>query len=182
MRSSQESKQGKPDGDLAAMLSAQGLTNGDTAHTLAVVFRAVATAVVCAMLSTSWSAAFQHVHADAGHEHAEHQHGLAAHVHAVPAPVAADHDAGHTDHPDPVAPPLGARLEGCDPGTHAVSVTFTAVAPQPEHPLIAVTVDAATLAPPEYAWCRLAASHARAHSPPRLTDAPLRAPPVVYLA
>ncbi|MGE3959878.1 MAG: hypothetical protein AB7H96_24415 [Vicinamibacterales bacterium] len=134
------------------------------------------------MLSTSGSAAFQHVHAYAGHEHAEHQHGVAVHVHAVSAPLVVDHVIDHADHPGPDAPASGARLEGCDPGAHAVSVAFKYVTPQPEHPPIPVTVDVVVVAPPEHAWCRIAPSHVRAHSPPRLTDAPLRAPPVVHLA
>jgi hypothetical protein len=138
--------------------------------------------MVFAMLSTSGSAAFQHVHAYAGHEHAEHQHGVAAHVHAVTSSPAVDHagdHADHPDHPDSDAPASAARLEGCDPGTHAVSIAFTCVAPHPEHPPVPVSVDAVIVAPPEQACCRLAPSHVRAHSPPRLTDAPLRAPPVL---
>lgn len=154
------------------------LTSRPLALTLLLVLRAVSTIVAVALLAISASAGLQHVHAYADHGHPDHDHGPAVHAHVAMGHDAADHaappDSGLTEH--------GARFEGCDPGAHAVSVAFKYVTPQPEHPPLPVTVDVVVVAPPEHAWCRIAPSHVRAHSPPRLTDAPLRAPPVVHLA
>ncbi len=74
------------------------------------------------------------------------------------------------------------RLEGCDPGSHAVAVVFTYVAPHPDHVPAPVPLEAILVAPPAPAWRHVTPSDVRAHSPPRLTDTPLRAPPVVHLA
>jgi len=125
------------------------------------------------MALTSGSAALQHVHAYTDHAHAEHHHGPESHAHTA---VTHHHDS------DSHAPDDAARLEGCDRGKHAVSVTVTYVAPRPDHVPGPVTLDTTLATPPERAWCHVAPSDVRAHSPPRLTDAPLRAPPVVHLA
>jgi hypothetical protein len=140
--------------------------------------RVFAAVVAVAMLSTSGSAALQHVHAYIDHDHAEHHHGPASHRHAA---VAHSH-APDSHAPDSQAPDRAARLEGCDPGRHAVSVVFTYVAPQPDHAPAPVTLETIIVAPPEQAGRDVTPSDVRAHSPPRLTDAPLRAPPVVHLA
>lgn len=126
------------------------------------------------MALTSGSAALQHVHAYTDHAHAEHHHGPESHAHIV---VTYHHDSeSHAPHGD------AARIEGCDRGEHAVSVTVTYVTPRPDHVPGPVTLETTLAPPPERAWCHVAPSDVRAHSPPRLTDAPLRAPPVVHLA
>jgi hypothetical protein len=132
------------------------------------VHRVLAAVVAVAMLLTSGSAVWQHVHAYIDHDHADHHHGPASHGHSM---------AAH-----PHAPDDAVRLEGCDPGKHAVSAVFTCVAPQPGHVPAPVTLDSIVATPPEQAWRHGTPSDVRAHSPPRLTDAPLRAPPVVHLA
>jgi hypothetical protein len=125
------------------------------------------------MLSTSGAAALQHVHAYVDHDHADHHHGPASHGHSAVA-----HAHTSDSHPSEDA----ARLEGCDPGEHAVSVVVTYVAPHSDHVPTPVTLKTILVAPSEQAWRHVTPSDVRAHSPPRLTDAPLRAPPVVDLA
>jgi hypothetical protein len=132
----------------------------------------LAVLVAVSMLLTSGSAGVQHVHAYTDHDHAEHHHGPASHAHAAVTP--------HPDS-DSHAPDAAARLEGGDPGEHAVSVAVTYVAPQPDQALVPVTLDTTVATPPERVWRHVVPSDVRAHSPPRLTDAPLRAPPVVHL-
>lgn len=63
-----------------------------------------------------------------------------------------------------------------------MAVVFTSVAPQPGHVPVPVPLDPVIVTPPELAWRHAAPSDVRAHSPPRLTDGPLRAPPLVPLA
>jgi hypothetical protein len=137
------------------------------------VKRLLAAVVAVAMLSTLGSAASQHVHAYIEHDHPDHHHGPAAHEHST---VAHPHAQDSRTQDD------AARLEGCDPGEHAVSVVFTYVAPHPDHVPAPVTLETILVAPPEQAWRHVTPSDVRAHSPPRVTDAPLRAPPVVHLA
>jgi hypothetical protein len=132
------------------------------------VQRLVAAVAAVALLSMSASAALLHVHASVGHDHPEHQHGPAAHGHSTVA---------HSHLTDAPAPDDAARLQGCDPGEHAVSVAFTCVAPHIDHVAVPVTVETIIESPPEPSWRRVTSSDVRAHSPPRLTDAPLRAPP-----
>lgn len=154
------------------------MTKTGVRHRLPAVQRVLAAVVAVALLSTSGSAALQHVHAYVEHDHADHHHGPASHGHAA---VAHAH-APDSHAPDSHAPDDAARLEGCDPGEHAVSVVFTYVAPQPDQVPAPVTLVTILVAPPEQAWHHVTPSDVRTHSPPRLTDAPLRAPPVVYLA
>jgi hypothetical protein len=138
------------------------------------VFRASAAVLVVAVLSISVSATLQHVHEYADHDHAEHHHGPALHPHPV---------AEHHDRPGFRVSDRGSELEGCDPGDHAVSVVFLCASPEPLNPPIPVMSDAVVVAPPpEPAAIGVAPADVRAHSPPRLTDAPLRAPPLVNLA
>lgn len=154
------------------------LTGTGVPHRLPEVHRVIAALVAVAMLSTSGSAALQHVHAYVEHDHADHHHGPASHGHSAVAHA----QAPDSHAPDSHAPDDNARLEGCDPGEHAVSVVFTYVAPQPDHVPAPVTLETILVAPSEQAWRQVTPSDVRAHSPPRLTDAPLRAPPVVHLA
>lgn len=137
------------------------------------MFRALAALVAAALLSTSGSAVVQHVHGYAGHDHDDHHHGLAAHVHAPTVHVhhTGTDDAAHT-----------AELEACDPGQHAVSVQFVCGAPEPNPARVAVTVEAVQPSPALAVWCAIAPRDVRAHGPPRFTDAPPRAPPVVHSA
>lgn len=135
--------------------------------------RVLAAVVAVAVLSASGAATWQHVHAYVDHDHADHHHGPASHGHSSGARVHA---------PDSPAPSDEVRLEACDPGEHAVSVVFTHVAPHLEHAPAPVALETIQVAPPEQPWRHATPSDVRAHSPPRLTDAPLRAPPVVYPA
>lgn len=149
------------------------MTPSASAPYTAYVFRALAALVAAAMLSTSGTAAVQHVHGYADHPHDDHHHGLAAHVHA--APVTVRHtDARATEH--------SATVEACDPGQHAVSVQFVCGVLDPNPVLVAVRVEAVLLASPLAHWSASAPRDVRAHGPPRLTDAPPRAPPVVHPA
>lgn len=112
-----------------------------------------------------------HVHVCEGHDHPDHHQGPAAHSHG------AEHHQRHaeasaTDH-------AAVHLEPCDPGEHAVAVTFTWDLPASHQaPHVASTV-AVGPTPSVQSRCRVTPSDVNAHSPPRLTDAPLRAPPVV---
>lgn len=144
-------------------------------HTLAVVLRAVSAIVAAAMLSIPGSAVLRHVHVYADHDHADHNddHGPAAHAHPV--------DAG--DHHGPAGTSADhVEIEGCDPGQHAVSLRFVSAPPESAHVPALVAVAAVATPPPVAVWSAAALSDVRAHSPPRLTDAPLRAPPLVHPA
>lgn len=129
------------------------------------------------MLSTSGSAALLHVHASAGHEHAEHHHGPAAHSHA---PVVPRHRHHHQH--EVAAHGNGAEIEPCNPGDHVVPLAFTGVAAGQADVLAPQAVAARAPAAPATTAVVLTPADVRAHSPPRLTDAPLRAPPVAHLA
>jgi hypothetical protein len=132
------------------------------------VRRLIATVAVTALLTISGSAALQHVHAYGDHDHAEHQHGLAAHVHT--ASVHHHDEGGQTSTPS---------IEGCEPGAHAVSVVFAYVAPQPDHAPVPAVIDVFAFVPALTPLRAIPLADVRAHSPPRITDAPLRAPPLV---
>jgi hypothetical protein len=142
------------------------------------VLRVVSAIVAVAMLSISGTAALRHVHAYADHDHVDHRHGAASHTHATPAHDAPD----HASHPDPSASDHGLRLEGCEPESHAVSVVLTYVASRPDHSLAPVVLETVIVRAPEETWFHVTPSDVCAHSPPRLTDAPLRAPPLVQPA
>lgn len=124
------------------------------------------------MLSTS-ALPLLHVHAYVDHDHPEHHHGPASHEHSA---------AAHPHAWDSHAPDDATQLEDCDPDAHAVAVVFTCVAPHPDRVPAPVALATIIVAPPEQVWRHLTPSDVRAHSPPRLTDAPLRAPPVVHPA
>lgn len=133
--------------------------------------RLTATVAVTALLSLSWSAALQHVHAYGDHEHAEHQHGLAAHSHTAP-----------VHHHDEGVQTSTHSIEACEPGAHVVSVMFTYVAPQPDQAPVPAAIDVFAFVPALTPLRAVPPADVRAHSPPRITDAPLRAPPLVIPA
>jgi hypothetical protein len=128
--------------------------------------------VAVAMLLTSASALTPHVHAFAGHDHEDHQHGVAAHLHLGPAQT--HHAGAEADH----AP----EIEACDLGTHAVTVTFVCASPETGHALVAVAFNATTLVPPDTVRSSAAPADVRAHGPPPSRRTPPRAPPVVHPA
>jgi hypothetical protein len=116
-----------------------------------------------------------HVHAYEGHDHPDHHHGPAAHSH--------DALIDHADHTATAPADQGSvRLGSCDPSEHVVPFAFTCVSPTVHHVLGVGTAVPAVLAPNVLRCCRILPRDVRAHSPPRLTDAPLRAPPVVHPA
>lgn len=116
-----------------------------------------------------------HVHAYEEHDHPDHHHGPAAHSHEK---------AAHHQHREESSPAKdgGTRVEPCDPGEHAIPVVFTCVSPTSHQISLDVTAVGVLLTPPVLVPCRVTPSDVRAHSPPCLTDAPLRAPPVVHPA
>ena len=141
------------------------------------VFRGVAAVVAVAMLSMSASAALLHVHASAGHEHAEHHHGPAAHSHA---PVVHQHR--HPHQHETATHGNGVEIEPCDPGDHVVPMVFACVAVESLDAPLPEMCGASVLAIPSTSAVAVVPSDVRAHSPPRITDAPLRAPPIAHLA
>lgn len=151
------------------------LTGMRVGHRLQAVFRGVVALIAVAMLSISGSASGQHVHAYADHDHADHHHGPASHEHHAAGHGRAHAHARHL----PDAP---AHVEGCDPGEHAVSVVFTCVAAHTQGAPVPVSHETLLVPPADQEWRQITLSDVRAHSPPRLTDAPLRAPPVVSFA
>lgn len=148
------------------------LTGALAPRTLLPVQRLLAGIVAVAMLLTSGSAVPRHVHASAGHDHEEHQHGVADHLHVA---------AGHAPHAEANAD-HGPEIEGCDPGTHAVSVTFVCASPESAPSLVAVAFEPIALQIPQAIRSSLAPADVRAHGPPRSRRTPPRAPPVVHPA
>lgn len=128
------------------------------------------------MLSMSASAALLHVHASAGHEHAEHHHGPAAHSHAA----VVDQHRHHHQH-EAEARGDGTQIESCDPADHVVPLAFTCVAAGEADVPLPEVVAANVLMTPRTSAVAVAPSDVRAHGPPRITDAPLRAPPIAHL-
>ena len=132
------------------------------------------------MLSMSASAALLHVHASAGHEHAEHHHGPAAHSHA-PVVHQHRHQREHR-HEHEAARGDGTQIEPCAAADHVVPLAFTCVAAGQVDVPLQEACDATLLATPSTSVVAVVPSDVRAHSPPRITDAPLRAPPIAHLA
>lgn len=130
------------------------------------VHRLIASVVVSALLSIAGSSALQHVHAYGDHDHVEHHHGPAAHAH-----VAVHHHDTHS--------PTSSAIEGCEPGAHALSVVFTYVGPQPDDTLAPTLAEVLAFAHALEPLRAIPLADLRTHSPPRITDAPLRAPPPV---
>jgi hypothetical protein len=137
---------------------------------LAAVVRHLAAVACVAWLVAAGSLPTLHVHASGDHEHVEHHGGPGFHLHRRPIEAA------------PAGAPASRRVAPCDPGEHALSLSATAMAgkeglPQGPGPAATSHVMAIDGSP-------LAATprDVRAHSPPRLSDGPLRAPPVVHPA
>jgi hypothetical protein len=133
--------------------------------------RMVAVALVSALLSIAGSSAWQHVHAYGDHDHPEHLHGPAAHEHGADAHPHARPDGGSSF-----------TIEACEPGTHIASVVFTFVAPYADHAAPPALVSLVGFVPTLTSQPATVRRDVRAHGPPRLTDAPLRAPPLVIPA
>jgi hypothetical protein len=137
-----------------------------------VVIRVLAGLVAAAMLLASGPGVPWHVHEYWGHDHADHRHGPAAHSHTADA----DRHGGtfSADH--------GPAIESCDPGEHAVSVVFEFVGCDTQRAPLAVVFATVRMTPPDVAGLSAAPSDVRAHGPPQVAAAPLRAPPLVHLA
>lgn len=125
------------------------------------------------MLSISGSLPEQHVHSYTGHEHAEHHHVPASHAHG-----AAAHR--HQSQPDAARPV--SHVEGCDPGTHAVYLTFAYSSSELAQAPLPVLVHTPGLPAPDHTWVAMTPSDVRAHGPPPFANAALRAPPPIHLA
>lgn len=123
-----------------------------------------------ALLAVSAPVSALHVHVYDAHDHEEHHHGPAAHSHA---PGRASGASSH--HGVPIA-------KACDPGGHVLSLVFTCVQPAPHGSDPVVVPTAAWSDPAPEGRPVSAPRDVRAHSPPRLTDAPVRAPPAVHPA
>ena len=107
-----------------------------------------------------------HVHLYDDHDHAEHHHGPAFHVH------------GHAQaQPAYPAVPTGPLVGRCAPDAHVLALTAT-LASSPDQLVVPALAPAVTVvanhAPPRPFVAR---PEVRSHSPPGLTDSPLRAPP-----
>jgi hypothetical protein len=135
------------------------------------VIRGLTMILALAALAASGPLRMLHVHAYDGHDHPDHHHGPAAHSHAP---------AHHIHHDVGSAGDAGAEsLESCDPGAHVVPVVFTCISPARPQVVAAEPAVLVQLQLPSVAPAVVAIFDTRAHSPPRLTDAPLRAPPAV---
>jgi hypothetical protein len=128
------------------------------------VHRALALLLVPALIATSGMPSLLHTHAYDDHDHPEHHHGLSAHEHHAPA----SHSEGG-----------GARLEGCDPGKHAVSFAFAGAAFTKSHAVNAELTLTATPTPEIRIDRRVRPTDVRVHGPPRRTQASPRAPPLI---
>lgn len=119
-----------------------------------------------AWLAVAGSLPLLHVHVDAGHEHPEHRHGPAIHGHAPHdgrAPGADVHD--------------DLRIGPCDPEDHAASLSAVRATATGGAPIFVAPALTTGLVAPDAGTPAGAPRDVRAHSPPRLTDGPLRAPP-----
>jgi hypothetical protein len=126
------------------------------------------TILACAVLLVgNESLPLLHVHVYADHDHPAHHHGPAFHSH------------GHSanDHHTPATTSPRARVAPCEPDAHVLSLAAVAATPSPQH------VQAAAASPTPFLFTAVppppieARDEVRAHSPPGLTDSPLRAPP-----
>ena len=143
------------------------MTTRPPLRTFGFVHRLVAILFGIVLASASGQVSALHIHAYADHDHPEHHRGLAAHEHHRSSPHQ-DHDAS--------------RLESCDAGQHAVSLTM-GCAPLPQ----VSTVDAECASPgvveplaPIRSISDL--TDVRVHGPPGRTHAPPRAPPLNFPA
>ena len=123
-------------------------------------------AVVCiGWVAAGASLPTLHAHVYADHDHPEHRHGLAFHEHR------------HQAHPATAADAFQrARVAPCEPDEHVVSMRATIV--KTHDRVVCLPSSVARPVEPVVAHAAWSARlDVRAHSPPRLTDGPLRAPP-----
>jgi hypothetical protein len=108
-----------------------------------------------------------HVHAYADHDHPTHEHGPALHAH------------GHRaiDHHPRAATSTGTFVAPCEPDAHVLSLRAVAATPTSLSVHIAVSPVAPFLVREVSAPLLEGRDEVRAHSPPGLSDSPLRAPP-----
>jgi hypothetical protein len=149
------------------------LTQATVADRLRTVFRIVTVIVCAAILTISGSLPDNHVHSYTGHEHAEHHHAPASHPHD-----AAVHR--YQSQPDPAGP--AAHIEDCDPGGHAVYLTFACSSSEQAQAPFPALADTHCVQVPVHTWVAMTPSDVRAHGPPPFANAPLRAPPPIHLA
>ena len=103
-----------------------------------------------------------HTHAYGDHDHPEHHHGLAVHDHQR-----LDHHAAEST----------ARVEGCDPGRHAIAISFGCLPPPQALTVDAVDAMLAVIGPDLTTDARVSLTEVRAHSPPLHKRTSPRAPP-----
>jgi hypothetical protein len=136
------------------------------------VGRLITILACAALLVSNESLPLLHVHVYADHDHPTHQHGPAFHGHGQSA----------IDHHAPAGSSTGARFAPCEPDAHVLSLGAVAAA----QTTVSVHIVASPVAPflaGEVSSPPLEArDEVRAHSPPGLTDSPLRAPPPSRLA
>ena len=108
-----------------------------------------------------------HVHVYADHDHPTHHHGPAFHDHA---PSAVDHHAS-------AGSSTGAHFAPCEPDAHVLSLRAVAATPTPLSVHIAASPVAPFLVSEVSEPLLESRDEVRTHSPPGLTDSPLRAPP-----
>jgi hypothetical protein len=143
--------------------SAPVLTCAPSSHKLIVVDRLLALLLIPALIATSGAMSLLHTHVYNDHDHPEHHHGLAAHEH----------------HAEPTDPENGtAHLEGCDPGTHAVSFAFVCASPPHLHAADAGIGPPAPLIPELQIERAVGYADVRVHGPPSRSQSSPRAPPV----
>jgi hypothetical protein len=130
------------------------------------VRRALAPILISALAATS-SLVSLHAHASRDHDHPEHHHGLSAHEHHL--------TPGHPD--DDIA-----RLEECDPAAHVVPFVFVCVAPHQVHHADAEPNGLAAFSLQLRIELAIGWRDVRVHGPPTRTDAPPRAPPLIFPA
>jgi hypothetical protein len=132
-----------------------------------VVHRSLALLLIPAVIATSGAVSLLHTHVYDDHDHPEHHHGLAAHEHHR---VAADRQDG--------AP----HLEGCDPGEHAVSLSFVCAAPPQVHGVDADLNPPGSLRPQIEIKLAAQPTDIRVHGPPPRAQTSPRAPPAILHA
>ena len=126
------------------------------------------TVLACAaLLVGNESLPLLHVHVYADHDHLTHHHGPAFHGHA---PSAID------DHA-PAGSSTGARVAPCEPDAHVLSLRAVAATPTTLSVHIAASPVAPFVVGEVSAPLLESRDEVRVHSPPGLTDSPLRAPP-----
>ena len=126
------------------------------------------TILACAaLLVSNESLPLLHVHVYADHDHPTHQHGPAFHGHGH----------GAIDHHAPARASTGARVAPCEPDAHVLSLRAVAAVPTTLSVHIACSAVTPFLVGEVSAPPLEARDEVRAHSPPGLTDSPLRAPP-----